>query len=271
MTDSEQHPSQLMLDQYIAGALDEKAQAVEKHIASCERCHQRVEQMRSEYQAFLKDFPTWSAIEKRSASRQKAGPSRARAPRRRWFPWIITMAPVAAAAMLLIAVLYQASPPSTSPPGTSSGRRDLRAKGGSVLEIAVSRQGRSFRYAGEPLQAGDVLSFRYTTKHTFLLLMSLEQSGNLGILLADATRTKSMPIKPGKKVRIDQGLKLDDYAGNERLIAIFSVKPVEVKTVKKLIHARFKALTAGAQKRLALGTLPVKGEQLTWLLKKKGR
>jgi hypothetical protein len=57
------------------------------------------------------------------------------------------------------------------------------------------------------------------------MLLSLEASGKAQVLLPTDTQM-SMPIERGAKIRLQQGVELDDYFGPEPLVALFSDEPL---------------------------------------------
>jgi hypothetical protein len=246
------HLSRLALDLVCAGA----AGAEERlHLDGCERCAAQLASMRQEYGAFLARFPSLDELAR----------SRPATPERRWWraaaPWRLGLAgAVAAAALVAFALSYRQHPP---PDG------GVRAKGSSIVELAVARGGRSFVYEeGLPLRQGDILAFRYTTARPYLLLLSLERSGKVNVYFTDPSRRRSMRIQPGQGVQLKVGVELDDYLGPERVIALLSQSPLEVEAVRRAVLERFGSLGGADRDRLELGPLQLDAEQFGWLLEK---
>lgn len=251
------HPSRVDLERHVAGLLDSADSAVEDHIGSCDSCAARVQQMRASDEEFLAQFPSRDALAQTRAPRPVK--------RRGWLlPWGLPLAAALAAAVALFALRMPTPTQSPADPR-------VRIKGDSLLELAVKRGGRSARYQGQKLRAGDLLAFRYTTNKRYLLLVSLEQSGKLNVFFADATGRRSMAISPGRRVALGRGVELDAYQGSERLLALFTNAPLEVAVIRRVIAARYRALSRTARPELKIGQLPHGGDQFSWLLRRAGR
>jgi hypothetical protein len=258
MTEAGLHLSRLALDRLLAGGTA-PAEARD-HLQGCSRCRQRLERMRAADAAFVGRFPSWQALQ---ATRRSALPRR--------LPLGLALAGSLAAAVVAVVVVR-----STSTDQRRGGPRPAlapvspteRSKGSSVVELAVSRNGRSFVYDGQALQPGDVLAFRTTTAHRYLLLASIERSGAVDVFFADAQGRRSAAIRSGRQVALDRGVELDDYLGRERLIALLSDAPLEVETVRRAIRARWRRLSPAAAEKLQLDRLPLAAEQLSWLIEK---
>ena len=248
------HLSHLILDQLRAGVLDDPGPA-RAHLDVCPRCRARLDAMASADARFLERFPSEAAL-----VRQRPAP----APVRRSWPAVLVGA-AATAAVVLALVLLPVGPQPPGREGTSE-----RTKGSSWMEIAVSRGASSFPYAGQPLREGDILVFRYSSPRAYLLLLTLEASGRVRVLLPVDGRT-SMSIQRGAKIRLPQGIELDDYPGPERLIALFSDGPLSAAEVTTEVERRHAALRERARAELALGPLPFPGDSLSWLLSKERR
>ncbi len=258
MSDNTSHPSRLALDRYLTGAGDEADRATDEHVRSCPRCAALVKQLRAEDQAFLEQFPTREAL-------AQARPRRARPPlRRKLFRLGLPLAAAMAASVAAVVLWPRA-------PGQVDDGGGVRVKGGAVVELAVKRGSRSFPYNGQHLRSGDVLAFRYTTRLRYLLLLSLEQSGEVNILLADAAGRRSMGIAPGRKVKLGSGVQLDDAPGAERFIVLLSREPLKAQALRREVSTRFRALTPEDRPGLEIGRLPAGEEQFSWLIRKAAR
>ena len=253
MTREKQHPSRLVLDRVLARTLDDPDGEIGRHIESCERCRQRLKSIERAHRQFLETYPNEEALSKEAPESQA---SRTSSPGWRWA--LGGSAAVAAATLLIL--FLAPKPPTDKPSG-------IREKGGTVVELAIRRGSRQFDYRGQKLQGGDVLAFRYTTKRRYLILLSLEASGKVQIFLPRKSE-HSIPIKAGKGIALKQGIALDLYPGPERILALFSDRAISVKKLRLVVKARYKALKSGGIERLSIGRLPVKGDQVSWLIRK---
>ena len=89
-----------------------------------------------------------------------------------------------------------------------------RIKGDTHVELLVRRAGETFPYQEQPLREGDTLLFRYTSARRHMMLAGIEASGDVSIFVEDAE------LQPGQNRIAPQGLELDDYAGEERVIRV---------------------------------------------------
>jgi hypothetical protein len=245
------HVSRFALDLVLAGAAGEAERA---HVEGCARCSGLVEELRRDDGGFLGRFPSFETL--------PAGRARAAVPEpRSWIAgWKLGLAGALAAAAVVVAL--RVVPRDHVPPGT-------RLKGGSIVELAVSRGGRSFAHdEGVPLRPGDVLAFRYSTQQPYLLLLSVERSGKVSIYFTDTSRQQSLHIQPGRDVQLKLGVELDEYVGPERVIALLSARPLAVEAVREAVALRFRSLAGSDRDRLELGSLPFEAEQFSWLLDK---
>jgi hypothetical protein len=251
------HLSRLALDHALANVAPEQRHP---HLGGCERCAARLALMQRDYDAFLARFPTLEALQ---LSRPVERPERASG----WsIGWPLGLAGALVTALLL--VMFNLGTNSPAPPPQSG----VRPKGGSIVDLAVRRGGRSLRYEDSlQLRAGDVLAFRYTTQRRHLLLLSLERSGKVNAYLTDPSRRYSMRVRPGRDVHLGLGVELDDYVGPERVIALLSDRPLDVEAVRHAVLQRFRSLAGDDRDRLELGKLPVDAEQISWLIDKGGR
>jgi hypothetical protein len=161
-----------------------------------------------------------------------------------------------AAALLLVVIPF-------------SGEEDAgaRVKGGSIVEVAIGRDGRSLPFEGQALRPGDRLAFRYTTQMQYFLLVSVEASGKVSVLLPP-DGDKSMPVVPGSGVRLEQGIELDTYSGAERFIVLFSQDPLAATSVVESVSSALSHISPEYRQKIDLGDLPFDADQVSWLIEK---
>lgn len=270
MRDLAHHPSRLQLDLHLAGvAGDPLAAYPADHLADCPRCQARLERMASDYSDFLERYPTPASLERpgRSTPDLPEPALSSSTPRRRLRVWGAAAAVAATVAAAVVVGLLWIPPGRDAqlllpPTGTE------RVKGGSVVEIAVKRDGASTRFEGQPLQSGDVLAFRVTTDRRYLLLVSVEETGRINVFLTDPSGQHSMAITPGPRQVLPRGVELDDYVGPERLLAMLTDRPLSVATVRRELQKLYRALSAPRRRTLDLGPPGFEGDTITWLLTK---
>lgn len=224
-----EHPSLLALERRLLGEDDGSTGA---HVEACDACRGRLRRMAAEDQAFLTSRPTPGSI----GVRKRARPGRSGWP-----------APLALAATLGAALL------ALRPEATT------RAKGSSHVELLVHRGDETFRFAHQPLRAGDTLLFRCTTEKQHMLVAGVEASGEVSIFVPDARLSR------GQNSLAPQGVRLDDYPGPERVILLLSERPLDAARVRRQLddYAR-----DGPAKAPAIGW---DAEQMTWLIEKEAR
>ena len=69
MTDKKSHPSRLVLDEHVAGVLQDSE--VARHIESCELCKSRVQQMQAGDSEFLKEYPSPASLPVKTPARTR--------------------------------------------------------------------------------------------------------------------------------------------------------------------------------------------------------
>lgn len=99
MSDKNSHPSRLVLDEYLAGVLQDSK--VEKHIESCELCRSRVQRMQANDSEFLKEHPSVESLPLKTPDRT----------RRRLILVPLSALTVAAAVLMLFLSLRQDKTP----------------------------------------------------------------------------------------------------------------------------------------------------------------
>jgi hypothetical protein len=223
------HPSRLDLDLLFVGSAPDATRA---HVESCERCSRELALMHRMRDELLAAHPHPPRIERSKT------------------PWLAAIA----ATILIGAVLLVPRD------------RPERAKGSTIVDLWVNRGGEAFLFEHQPLSRGDTLVFRYTSARRFLIVVDVERSGKISPVIAGPDGA-SIPIEAGSKKTAPQGLRLDDYRGRERVIAIFSDEKVESERLTALVRERFERLTPEDRDRLELGVLGL-GDEASWLISK---
>ncbi len=241
--------SDLVLDARRLGQLrQERAAAVEAHLEACAGCARRREELAADAAAFSARFAPAGLAEE---TLERAGARTSRR-RRRLFALLV---PAAAAVAVVLLVLPPAGP-GPEPPG-------VRSKGGAGLAVWLSRGG-SVTPAedGGEFSAGDALRFRlHPGPHGYALLVGVEADGDVSVYVP-AGGSRSTPVPPGRWTDCPHAVELDGSRGWERLVALYSDRPLEAEAVRRAVA------TAGRLKDA--GHLPMEGAgaQATFLLDK---
>ena len=221
-----EHASLFALERHRLGETEGE---VRGHIERCDGCLERLRTMESDDRAFLIARPNLGSIGVRES------PKRA--------DWIAPLFALAACTAAVLLALPE--PPETT-----------RMKGDSHVELLVRRGGETFAYDQRPLREGDTLLFRYTSDRRHMLLAGVEDSGDVSIFVPDAA------LEPGQNRLAPQGLELDDYAGNERVILLLSDEPLDAEAIERTLatHARTDPLETPQ--------LDYDADQVSWLIRR---
>jgi len=214
------HPSELLWTKLLDGALGPVDRLrLSWHLRSCEACRRERDAMlaeRAAFQAAPARASDLQAIASR-VPREVAQPARSGT-------WVGFAAGLAASATVLALVLARPAP------GPSDG--DLTAKGGEEFSIVVKR-GEAVSPLGARCRAGDALRARLRSTHRHVLVLGVDPAGTISALhpfagAASAALDPAGELTPGSWV-------LDDAAGVERFVAIFSDTPVSLERARAAI------------------------------------
>jgi hypothetical protein len=193
----------------LSGGHDPDARA---HLVACTACADRLEQLEAARATFLARRDPMKFAREVTARPQPRRPiSRAR--------WVGAAALAAVAALALLMV--RGAPES------------IRYKGGSDLHAFVERDGRPRALTnGEPLRAGDRLAFTYAAREPrHLLLLSIDEAGAITRYYPEDEG--DAPLPPAARAQLPVGIELDSHRGEERLVALFSLEPLDEAQVRQ--------------------------------------
>jgi hypothetical protein len=220
-----EHLSLFTLERDRLGESDERARA---HVGACDECATRLRRMETDDRTFMIAKPNLASI--------GVGPKKT----------IRIVAPLLALAACVLAMV------SIAPPDEST-----RMKGDSSVELFVRREGQTFPYAPDvALRQGDTLLFRYTSLRKHMLLAGVEASGDVSIFVPDAE------LEPGQNRIAPQGLELDDYRGEERVILLLSDRPLDPHEVECELRQRAR------EDPLSNPRFEYDADQVSWLIRK---
>jgi hypothetical protein len=238
-SDDRRCPSDLVLDRYLVGELDEAARReLETHAAACEACRGLLEARREEVRRFAeapslpsRAVATLGRLEQERARRG----SRVRA--------LLLGGLAAAAVASLLAVLVLRG--DLLRPG-GEGRDVLRLKGSFALSAFVKR-GENVEAArsGERFHPGDALRFEYsatTAGHLAIVSLDAKQVVSLYYPVASA---RTAPAPAGSKLLLPGSTILDETLGEETVIGVHCPRPFELATLRARLPALLAALRAG--------------------------
>lgn len=221
MSDPSPHLSSLRLNARALGGLTPQDRAAQDaHLLSCERCQEVAAELQAESDRFTRDvFPrTLQAVEARaSGSRWKS-----------W--WWLPAAGLAALAALPVALGVWRLP--------QQPREDLATKGGSLFQVFAKRGVEVFAVReGTTLQPGDQLRFVVEPGDSdHVLIASVDGAGKASIYYPyDAV--ESGAVTPQTRSELPGSLTLDGTLGEERLLALFSRRPLQAAEVLRALQA----------------------------------
>jgi len=211
------HLSVLALDALAVNALPSETRAhAEAHLATCAPCRARAlaaQHMRAELPPFLR-VRALEAVRRRG---RRAGLTR-----------FFVFAPLALA--VLVVVLRLRGAPASD---------DISVKGGPVLQVYALRDHQVFEVVdGTTLAAGDEIRFAVTPAGaTHVLIASVDGSGHVTIYVP-YDGAQSSEVEPDGRSELPGSIVLDDAAGPERVVAVFSMAPVRAADVEAELRKR---------------------------------
>ena len=207
----------LTLLSYVAGDLTAiRAAALKRHLEQCPECGAFVEKTEMERKAFLEVYPAPPTMKPRRGSIVRFRPLAA----------LFSAAAVLVAAFGLGTLLVHRQPDSA-----------WRTKGDVALSLFVSDSTGtpSVRRDGV-FHPGERIQFTYSCgKERYFILASIDETGNVSVFYPTAGN-RSMRLEPGNGVPLPHSIRLDDYIGTERYIAVFSETPLSVTSVTDKIR-----------------------------------
>jgi hypothetical protein len=139
---------------------------------------------------------------------------------------------VALAASIALFFLAGARPSSTLQP------KGIVTEPKYELYLGVEREGQRFLIAdGAALRAGDRVGFFYTaSERAYFAVIHRDAEGN-ATTMYPASGEKSAPIKPGKNVPLPDAAGLEQSAGCEHFVGIFSAQPLSMTSLAERVAA----------------------------------
>jgi hypothetical protein len=231
------HPSALRLHQHQLAALPAaEAQAVQDHLAGCERCRQEIDALAGHQAQFLREV----------LPRTAEGIGRRTAPvASRWHRWLLPVMGGLAVATALVLVARPIGPP-------SGGEPVVQTKGGAPLTIIAQHDGQQLTVDDgvTRLRAGDRIRFVVRPgDDRFVLIASVDGNGHATIY-HPFNGEQSAPIEDAPRVEIPGSIALDATPGPERVFILLSRQPLKAAVVRAALDQ------VGAQGLAAVRTTP---------------
>jgi hypothetical protein len=238
------HPSELALEAYL---LDRDRSPVAPHLADCDHCRARIARMEHEgedFRRFVLPATLDAVLEKNAPGRRKP-----------WL-WLLGIAPVAAAAALIVAVL---------PKGPPEGY--VGEKGGLSLAAYLGGPGGAKMVQdGQAVQPAAALRFSVAPHgRCNLWVVSVDESGQVSRIYP-SNGDGGAPVS--KQGALPGGAVLDGRTGLERFYAVCSPGPLAYDELAKSVRASVRGAD-DVRKGPALSRLPKGTRQASLLLEKR--
>jgi hypothetical protein len=238
------HPSELALEAYL---LDRGSSKVAPHLAGCERCRARIARMEREgddFRRFVLPATLDAVLEKNAPDRRK-----------RWL-WLLGIAPVAAAAALIVSIR-----PSRPPEGY------VGEKGGlSLVAYLGAPGGARMVLDGQTVLPSAAVRFSVSPAgRCNLWVFSVDESGQISRIYPAQGDGGAPVSKPGA---LPGGAVLDGRAGLERFYGVCTPDPLRYDDLTKSVRASVRGAD-DVRKGPALAGLPRGTKQVSFLVEKR--
>jgi len=217
MSEPVQHASDFLLDRASANELPPAAlAALEAHLAQCRACSARRGALIEQRSAFLRRAPDWEAYARDGSRKQRRMPG--------W--WVSAGVSLTLAASMWLG--FVRAPRGAAPTSETA----VRAKGEPQLGFYVKRGAQVWRgRARQPIRAGDVLRFTYSTPNAAHLAV-FGRDANTATTLYPAT-AQAARIGAGVNVPLDFGLTLDAEPSTPVVYALFCRETFAVEPIRR--------------------------------------
>ena len=237
------------------------------HLRTCDRCAAALAELVAARQELLGSDPE-------AQSRFAALAILARVAERRrktWWRFVMPLAPVAAAAAVLLVMSRGAFSPAPSVSDKISGAAKhvtgaVRSKGALLVEAFCKRGDSVFPVKdGDDFLAGDRLRFAYTKDQSgVLLVFGVDDTGRLFPYYRDDALA-GVNAPPGAEVMLPDSVELDDHHGWERVFCLWTPAPLGDEVIRTAVAEALAAVSGDIQQA---ARLPVEAEQTSFLLRR---
>lgn len=242
------HPSELRLEAHLLAASPEVA----AHVAGCERCTRRLEEMTREGDRFRREVFPRAVVAVRDAADLGA---------RRWWrrPWVLPTLGLATASLLALLVLRPGAP----------GDGYLGTKGAAGLGLTVyAEMNGAPRSVEDGARVPAAAALRFSLRvpgRCWPWVASVDATGAVSQLFPPPG---APPVEMERSGPLPGGARLDGKPGPERLYALCSGRPLSWEVVRASVQQASGPGEAGVRNAGALRGLPGDVPQSTLVLDK---
>ncbi len=212
--------SRIDLETYAADGFDQdKRQTMREHIESCSTCTSYLTKLDTDRRSFLEKYPHGSDIPQYS---------------QRTSTQIRPIFAMAASLLLLVGGLgllqvYR-----------QPHQDGFRSKGAVSIDVLVMSRGGELQARPDHIyHPGERIQLTYScAQDSRLILVSIDERGEITSYYP-SEGDSSISIQPGQDIPLPHSIELDDYIGQEMLIAVFSEDPVALADVTERIRQSF--------------------------------
>jgi len=242
----------------------ERSSDVGAHLRTCDRCAAAVAELVAARQELFGIDPEAQSLMAARAILTAVAERR----RKAWWRLVVplTLAPVAAAALLLVSRGAFAPENSALSGAAGRGAGAVRSKGTLIVEAFCKRGESVFPVKdGDDFLAGDRLRFAYTKDQLGVLtVFGVDDSGRVFPYYRDDVLA-GVDAPPGSEVMLPESVELDDHRGWERVFALWTPAPLHEDAIRTAV---VDALAAAQGDIGQAARLPVEAEQVSFLLRR---
>jgi hypothetical protein len=189
--------------------------------------------------------------------------------RNAWWRFVLPLAPVAAAVVLVLSRSAFSPAPSVLDGISGAAKRvagGVRSKGSLLVEAFCKRGDSVFPVKdGDDFLVGDRLRFAYTKDQSgVLLVFGVDDTGRLFPYYRDDALA-GVNAPPGAEVMLPDSVELDDHHGWERVFCLWTPAPLGDDIIRTAVTDALAAVNGDIQQA---ARLPVEVEQTSFLLRR---
>jgi hypothetical protein len=237
------------------------------HVRGCDRCAAALAELVSARQELLGTDPDGQSLVAARAILARVAERR----RKAWWRLPLTLAPVAAAAVVLLVVTrggFSPAPPASDKisGATRHVAGAVRSKGGLLVEAFCKRGDSVFPVKdADDFVVGDRLRFAYSKDQPgVLLVFGVDDTGRVFPYYRDDALA-GVRAPAGAEVMLPDSVELDDHHGWERVFALWTPAVVGEDAVRTAVAEALAAVQGDIRQA---AHLPIEAEQVSFLLRR---